>query len=376
LLAKQLIAKPSLTPNDAGCQELISGFLSNLGFTCTQHTINGVSNLIAQIGNGPVHFAFSGHTDVVAPGPIEKWTYPPFEPTELNGLLFGRGAADMKTGIAAMLSACSHTDWRQLSSEMSFWLLITSDEEGEADYGSAWIKQWLDEHDIELTAVLVGEPTAMKSCGDTIKLGRRGSLSGKVSIAGKQGHVAYPHLAVNAASIAASVASSLASIEFEKGSTDFPGTSLQITGLHSGSFSDNIIPGHCEVRFNVRYSDEFNADSLKAKLIEVIDQYAMSYSLEWERPCEAYLTQPKETGELCFINQIESCIRDVIGKYPMLSTAGGTSDGRFFASSNTQVIEVGVPNHSIHQIDEHIDIADLITLEKIYTRLLNNVLLE
>ena len=373
-IAFELITRRSVTPKDADCQQYIASVLERVGFECNHFHVEGVSNLIARIGSGKRHIAFSGHTDVVPSGPIEKWCSEPFTPTIKDGYLHGRGAADMKTGIAAMLAAVLRKDWKRLHSDNSFWLLITSDEEGEAENGSAWIKRWLDNNDICLETVLVGEPTAIRHSGDTVKLGRRGSLSGQITITGKQGHVAYPHQTVNAASIAVDVAQALTQCPFDLGSPDFPGTSLQITQLDSGTFSDNIVPGLCTVCFNVRYTDEYSVDHLKAKLTEVVDENAMDYELQWQRPCDAYLSKPLNNAKYCLINQIESAIFSATGKYPLLSTAGGTSDGRFFASKHTQVVEVGVPNRTIHQINECIDLADLYLLDDIYTAYLTEAL--
>ncbi|MBT0585770.1 succinyl-diaminopimelate desuccinylase [Alteromonas oceanisediminis] len=371
--ACELMARESVTPTDSGCQDFLARVLSSLGFDCMQTQVNGVSNLIARIGEGDQHVAFSGHTDVVSPGLDHEWYFPPFQPTIDSGVLYGRGAADMKTGVAAMLAACHSTQWRALNPDCSFWFLITSDEEGEAEFGSAWIAKWLAERDIQLNAVIVGEPTAIAQAGDAIKVGRRGSLSATITVRGKQGHVAYPHNTVNALHIAAKIATALSDISFEAGSADFPGTTLQVTHVDSGEHTDNIVPGCCHLRFNVRYADEYCAASLKAKLTEIVDQHAGQYDIAWERPCEPYFSHTRP-GHDCLVRHVEQAVHNVTGRYPLLSTAGGTSDGRFFAGSETQVVEVGVPNRTIHQVNECVDVIDIVSLTKIYQQLLSSLL--
>ena len=368
-----LMARASITPQDAGCQSYLIYKLEKLGFVCEKYTINGVSNLIARWGQGTSHFAFSGHTDVVPPGPLDKWKSPPFSPVISKNKLYGRGAADMKTGIAAMLAATERTIASLDKEKVSFWWLITSDEEGEAEWGSKWIAEYLASKNVQLDMCLVGEPSASASTGDTIKIGRRGSLSGTIHIAGKQGHVAYPKTAVNAIHKASNVINALTQYPFDKGSDDFPGTTLQITHMDTGSFTDNIVPSAVRIEFNVRYSWQFNQNSLAVLLRSIINSIDTEAEVSFSRPCEAYLSKPKSNAEHCLIACVEKAIKGATGRYPVISTSGGTSDGRFFASEHTQVVEVGVPNTTIHQINEHIHVSDLLTLEDIYTDILKYV---
>ncbi|KHT49689.1 succinyl-diaminopimelate desuccinylase [Alteromonas macleodii] len=371
--AEVLMARASITPQDAGCQSYLIYKLEKLGFFCEKYTINGVSNLIARWGQGPNHFAFSGHTDVVPPGPLDKWKSPPFSPVISKNKLYGRGAADMKTGIAAMLAATERTIASLDKEKVSFWWLITSDEEGEAEWGSKWIAEYLASKNVQLDMCLVGEPSASASTGDTIKIGRRGSLSGTIHIAGKQGHVAYPNTAVNAIHKASNVINALTQYPFDEGSDDFPGTSLQITHMDTGSFTDNIVPSAVRIEFNVRYSWQFNQNSLSVLLRSIINSIDTEAEVSFSRPCEAYLSKPNSNAEHCLIACVEKAIKGATGRYPVISTSGGTSDGRFFASEHTQVVEVGVPNTTIHQINEHIHVSDLLTLEDIYTDILKYV---
>ena len=371
--AEVLMARASITPQDAGCQSYLIYKLEKLGFFCEKYTINGVSNLIARWGQGPNHFAFSGHTDVVPPGPLDRWKSPPFSPVISKNKLYGRGAADMKTGIAAMLAATERTIASLDKEKVSFWWLITSDEEGEAEWGSKWIAEYLASKNVQLDMCLVGEPSASASTGDTIKIGRRGSLSGTIHIAGKQGHVAYPKTAVNAIHKASNVINALTQYPFDKGSDDFPGTSLQITHMDTGSFTDNIVPSAVRIEFNVRYSWQFNQNSLSVLLRSIINSIDTEAEVSFSRPCEAYLSKPNSNAEHCLIACVEKAIKGATGRYPVISTSGGTSDGRFFASEHTQVVEVGVPNTTIHQINEHIHVSDLLTLEDIYTDILKYV---
>ncbi|MEE3129333.1 MAG: succinyl-diaminopimelate desuccinylase [Pseudomonadota bacterium] len=371
--AEVLMARASITPQDAGCQSYLIYKLEKLGFFCEKYTINGVSNLVARWGQGPNHFAFSGHTDVVPPGALDKWKSPPFSPVISKNKLYGRGAADMKTGIAAMLAATERTIASLDKEKVSFWWLITSDEEGEAEWGSKWIAEYLASKNVQLDMCLVGEPSASASTGDTIKIGRRGSLSGTIHIAGKQGHVAYPKTAVNAIHKASNVINALTQYPFDKGSDDFPGTTLQITHMDTGSFTDNIVPSAVRIEFNVRYLWQFNQNSLAVLLRSIINSIDTEAEVSFSRPCEAYLSKPKSNAEHCLIACVEKAIKGATGRYPVISTSGGTSDGRFFASEHTQVVEVGVPNTTIHQINEHIHVSDLLTLEDIYTDILKYV---
>jgi len=366
------MARESITPVDAGCQTYLMHRLEKMGFVCEQHKIQGGSNLIAKWGQGATHFAFSGHTDVVPPGPLEKWQSDPFCPVISQNKLYGRGAADMKTGVAAMLAATERAIDSLDPNGITYWWLITSDEEGEAEYGSKWIKSYLDEHHIELNCCLVGEPTATQSTGDTIKVGRRGSLSGTILVSGKQGHVAYPHSCDNAIHKASEIIQALSGYTFDEGSIDFPGTSLQVTHMDTGAFTDNLVPGSTRIEFNVRYAWQFNRDTLVALLTSLITDIDSKATIQWSRPCESYMSQSKDT-QGCLISLVEKAIKRTTGRYPVVSTSGGTSDGRFFASDKTQVVEVGVPNATIHQVNEHVHLSDIVTLEDIFTDILHTL---
>ncbi|MCV2885042.1 succinyl-diaminopimelate desuccinylase [Aestuariibacter sp. AA17] len=366
-----LLSRASVTPNDAGCQIWLSEKLSSLGFACFKLNRNGVSNLIAKIGNGHPHFAFAGHTDVVPSGPEECWRVHPFHPQVLGDELVGRGAADMKTAIAAMLSATERYFRAKSTLSGTYYWLITSDEEGEAEFGSKEIAKWLKKKEIKLGMCLVGEPTANLITGDTIKVGRRGAVSAKLSIRGKQGHVAYPQFADNAIHKAQSIIKNLLDIEWDDGSEDFPGTSLQVTHVNSGEFTDNIVPSHCDLHFNIRYSHQYDLPTLKDIIATTLDEYKSDIRIKWERPCEPYFSKARLDG--CLITVVEESVRKVTGKFPLVSTSGGTSDGRFYASQDTQVVELGVPNKTIHQANERVHLADLFTLEDIYLETLRRV---
>ncbi|GLX80299.1 succinyl-diaminopimelate desuccinylase [Thalassotalea insulae] len=372
--AKTLIDKPSITPDDAGCQAWIIEKLTAIGFSCQQFNINGVLNMVASIGQGKKTYAFAGHTDVVPPGKRELWQTPPFKATVKQGRLIGRGAADMKTGVAAMLAATEKLIAANQTLTQQFVWLITSDEEGEAEYGSQWLQTYLTEQNIQLDACIVGEPTSNALTGDTIKVGRRGSVSFKVNVFGKQGHVAYPDYADNAIHKMNALLNKLNTIKWEQGSKDFPGTSLQITHINSGNFTDNLVPDKCSICFNIRYSAKWSQSMLTRFIEDLIKQVTKQYTIEWDRPCEPYLTT--NVNEQCLIHSIEQAIFRHTGKFPLLSTSGGTSDGRFFKQPYNQVVEIGVPNNTIHQVNENIQLSDLMLLEDIYTSLLFDLFTE
>ncbi|WP_229748122.1 succinyl-diaminopimelate desuccinylase [Lacimicrobium alkaliphilum] len=361
----------SVTPDDMGCQQWLTEKLSALGFSCRSVHRNGVDNLIASFGHGDKTLAFAGHTDVVPPGPLEQWLEDPFAANIRDDKLIGRGAADMKTGIAAMLAATERFLARVPAPSCRLMWMITSDEEGEAEYGSKVIKAVLDEQQVKLDYCIVGEPTARMSTGDTIKTGRRGAISARLRVFGKQGHVAYPQYADNAIHKMNRVVSTLNALQWDEGSDDFPGTSLQITHINSGGFTDNIVPAQCDICFNLRYSHRFNQTELKTLIADAVATQTDDFELEWERPCEPYFTHPQKTDSL--IGHAEQAIYKHTGVFPVLSTSGGTSDGRFFADADAQVIELGVPNASIHQANEWVRLKDLSLLENIYTSLLENV---
>lgn len=369
--ATQLINRKSITPDDGGCNAWLIEQLAQLGFSCTEINTHGVKNFIATFGTRGRTIAFAGHTDVVPPGDMSLWKSSPFKATIENGVLTGRGAADMKTGIAAMLSATKRLLTQLSDFKHQLIWLITSDEEGEAEYGTKVLKQHLNQQGINIDYCLVGEPSATQRTGDTIKVGRRGSLSCQVKLLGKQGHVAYPQYANNALHIANKVIQALVQLQWDSGSHDFPGTSLQITHINAGEFTDNVIPGQCTVNFNIRYSAKYKEDELKELIAKTVNQITSDADIEYSRPCLPYLTSKLNNN--CLIKAAEQAIYNQTGTFPVLSTSGGTSDGRFLAGEHTQVCELGVPNRTIHQVNESIALNDLITLEAIYFDLLQQL---
>lgn len=368
-LVKELISRQSVTPKDEGCQKLMAERLEKIGFTIT-HLKNGdVTNLWARRGTEAPLFVFAGHTDVVPTGPEDKWTYPPFQPTEHNGMLYGRGTADMKGSLASMIIASENFIQQHEHHHGSIGFLITSDEEGPATEGTVAILEHLVSKDEKIDWCLVGEPSSTEKLGDFVKNGRRGSLGARLTIHGKQGHVAYPHLAQNPIHLAAPFLDELAKTEWDKGNSSFPATSFQVSNIHSGTGATNVIPGDVEVLFNFRFSTEVTDEVLKQRVTDILEKYDLKYSIEWNLSGNPFLT---EKGEL--VRATQGAIKSVTGYETELSTAGGTSDGRFIAPTGAQVIELGPRNKTIHQIDENISIADLEQLSVIYAQILKNLL--
>lgn len=371
----QLLSKPSVTPKDCGCQDYIADRLSCLGFETEIFEINGVNNLVAKKGSGSTRIAFAGHTDVVPTGNPDCWEYNPFAMTIRSGKVFGRGVADMKGGIAAMMSAIESVDNVINYQHYSLYFIITSDEEGEAEYGTKEIVKTLKERGELPDLCIVGEPSATRTTGDTLKIGRRGAISGDISLVGKSGHVAYPQFANNAAHLASKAAFLLSELKWDEGSVDFPGTTLQITSIDTGEWTDNIIPGRSKVSFNVRFSHKHSIHSVVDKIEGYLSSTVTSdIRFDWSRPCEPYFTDADTDEAHQLIRVAEQSIQKVTGRFPKLSSSGGTSDGRFIASSPCQVIELGLPNYSIHQINERVEVEDLITLENIYKELIVNLM--
>ncbi len=375
---KALVQRKSITPNDAGCQQYIQTKLRALGFTCHSFQVRGVNNLIASIGHGSRRIAFSGHTDVVPVGDLSQWFVDPFSAELVDGYIVGRGVADMKGGIAAMLSAITQQVAAFDLNKYTFYFLLTSDEEGEAEFGTKAIVARLAEQGQLPHLCIVGEPSASQCTGDVIKVGRRGAISGEITIQGRQGHVAYPKQAINAAHIAASIAHGLANMVWDCGCDDFPGTTLQVTAIETGTWTDNVIPGQSKVAFNVRYSHRQTQQSIEQQVVQQINQQMSKYhaeiGVEWLRPCGAYLTENVPSQGMNLISEIEQAIYKTCHLFPRLSTSGGTSDGRFFAQAGCQVVELGVPNKSIHQINEKVKLTDLMRLEAIYGCLLQQLM--
>lgn len=388
-LAEQLIACPSVTPDDAGCQAILTARLQPLGFEC-ETIVSGpehfrVTNLWAKFKGfspaaqaartqaapnsiAPKTLVFAGHTDVVPTGPLEQWISPPFTPSHRDGVLYGRGAADMKTSIAAMVVAVEEFLAANPQPSLSIAFLITSDEEGPSVDGTTVVVQQLQARGEVLDYCIVGEPTSVNQLGDMIKNGRRGTLSGKLTVKGVQGHIAYPHLAKNPIHDFAPALAELVATEWDKGNTFFPATSWQVSNVHGGTGASNIIPGELVVDFNFRFSTESTADSLKARLEAILQQHQLDYTLTWTLGGQPFLTTP---GEL--VQAVSESIRAETGLQTELSTTGGTSDGRFIASICPQLIEFGPINASIHKIDEHVLVSSLDPLKNIYKGVLERL---
>lgn len=368
-LAQSLIARPSVTPDDAGCLELIAERLAPLGFTLERIDQNGVSNLWARRGTEGPLLVFAGHTDVVPPGPPERWQSPPFQPEIRDGVLYGRGAADMKSSIAAFIVAVERFLADQPQAGGSIALLLTSDEEGDALYGTTLVVETLRARGERLDYCIVGEPTAVKAIGDTVKNGRRGSLNGKLLVKGVQGHVAYPHLAVNPVHKAAPALAELAGVTWDQGNEFFPPTTFQISNIHAGSGTTNVIPGAVEILFNFRFAPVSSDESLRQRVEETLQRHGLDYDLIWTLSARPFLT---DRGPLT--DAASAAIAEVTGLETELSTTGGTSDGRFIATLCPQVLELGPVNASIHKVDEHMAVADLEPLARIYQGILHRLL--
>jgi len=373
-LTEALIARQSVTPQDHGCQDLMAARLNAVGFEC-QTLVYGpeaapVTNLWA-IKRGAGHakgaptLVFAGHTDVVPTGPLDQWTSPPFVPTYRDGLLYGRGAADMKTSLAAMVVASEEFIAAHPQHQGSIAFLITSDEEGPSVDGTVKVCEWLQERGERLDACIVGEPTSVKQVGDMIKNGRRGSLSGKLRVKGVQGHIAYPHLAKNPIHAAAPALAELTAIVWDQGNDHFPPTNWQMSNIHAGTGANNVIPGELVIHFNFRFSTESTPEGLQSRLEEVLRRHGLEFSIDWTLGGRPFLTR---RGPL--VDAIAAAIRQVTGIETELSTTGGTSDGRFIAQICPQVVEFGPVNASIHKIDEHVALADIEPLKDIYKQTL------
>ena len=375
-LTEALIARQSVTPQDGGCQDLLSARLAAAGFAC-ETLVAGpesfrVTNLWALRQGarpGPV-LAFAGHTDVVPTGPLEKWSSDPFVPTHRDGLLFGRGAADMKTSIACFVVAAEEFAAAHPDHAGGIALLITSDEEGPSVDGTVRLVEWLQQRGQRLDACIVGEPTSVEQLGDMIKNGRRGTLSGRLRLQGIQGHIAYPQLARNPIHQLAPALAELVAMRWDEGNAFFPPTSWQMSNIHAGTGAGNVIPGELELQFNFRFSNESTPDSLKARLHAVLDRHGLEYTLDWTLGGDTFLTPPGSLSQA-----LVSAIQAETGVTPTLSTTGGTSDGRFIARICPQVVEFGPLNASIHKIDEHVRVDDVERLKNIYRRTLENLLL-
>jgi len=368
-LAKDLIARRSLTPLDENCLTLIGSRLEPLGFKLEMMRCGEVDNLWARRGSsGPV-VCFAGHTDVVPTGPLDKWHSDPFTPTIRDGMLYGRGAADMKGSLAAFVTSIEKFLAEHTDHDGSIALLLTSDEEGIAVDGTVRVVEALQARGEKMDYCIVGEPTSVSKTGDTIKNGRRGSLSGTLTVIGVQGHIAYPHLVKNPIHLSAPAIAELAATTWDNGNEYFPPTSWQISNIHGGTGATNVVPGTVEIEFNFRFSTASTVDDLKKRVHAILDQHGLSYDLSWSLSGKPYLT-PR--GDL--VDAVARAIREVTGIETELSTSGGTSDGRFIADICPQVIELGPLNATIHKLNECVSVADLDILSEIYRRTLVNLL--
>ncbi|MEN9865844.1 MAG: hypothetical protein RL748_1434 [Pseudomonadota bacterium] len=369
-LTRELIALSSITPHDRGCQQRMIDFLTPLGFVCETLQSGEVTNLWARKGTSAPLFVFAGHTDVVPTGPLDQWHSHPFVPTERNGMLYGRGAADMKSSLAAMLVAVDEFVAAHPDHLGSIGFLITSDEEGPATEGTVVVCEHLQKTGVQMDYCVVGEPTSSKLLGDMIKNGRRGSLSGHLRVKGMQGHIAYPQLAKNPIHSAAPALAELVAEQWDTGNDYYLPTSWQISNVHSGTGASNVIPGDMMIDFNFRFSTASTPDSLRQRVHAILDKHQVDYELQWTLFGKPFLT-PRGT----LSDALAAAIQAETTLETELSTTGGTSDGRFIAQICPQVIEFGPLNGSIHKIDEHVPVADLDPLKNIYRRTLENLLL-
>ena len=368
-LAKQLISIPSVTPDDMGCQKIIADRLSKIGFKIENLRYGEVDNLWARYGTQSPLFVFAGHTDVVPTGPVEKWRSDPFTPTIVNDVMTGRGTADMKSSIAAMVCACENflQDKKEIIGSIAF--LITSDEEGPATDGTVKVVEQLQNNNEKIDWCLVGEPSSTSTLGDVIKNGRRGSIGGNLTIHGVQGHIAYPHLAKNPIHLFADAMQALCNEVWDNGNDFFPPTSFQISNINGGTGASNVIPGDLNVQFNLRFSTEITDQAIRSRIEDILDEHQLDYTLDWALSGQPFLTPG---GKL--VEAAKQAIKSVCDIDAELSTAGGTSDGRFIAPTGAQVVELGPVNDSIHKIDENINITELERLTEIYTDILQRLL--
>jgi len=368
-LACELIRRRSVTPDDAGCQELISNRLGRSGCEAENLRFGSVDNLWLTHGSGTPLFVFLGHTDVVPAGPEDQWRTPPFEPTVDDGMLYGRGAADMKGSVAAMVIAIEQFLESQPRHNGTIALLLTSDEEGVATDGvRRVIEEYLKPNSIQIDYCLVGEPTSHERVGDMLKNGRRGSLGGRLIVHGTQGHVAYPHLAENPFHRASQALTTMCETQWDRGNRDFPPTSFQISNIHAGTGASNVIPGTLEVLFNFRFSTEVTADELQQRVESLLDSHGLNYEIDWCLSGHPYLTRDSR-----LLEAVQGALQEITGRTAETSTAGGTSDGRFMAPLGAEVIELGPINKTIHKIDECVAAGDLESLTRIYERLLTTL---
>jgi succinyl-diaminopimelate desuccinylase len=368
-LAIDLISRVSVTPEDAGCQETMTKRLEAIGFVIERLRFEDVDNFWARRGTEGPLFAFAGHTDVVPTGPLEQWSSDPFKPEIRDGMLYGRGAADMKGSLAAIVTAVERFVQQHPGHKGSIAFLITSDEEGPSINGTVKVVEHLEQRNEKIDWCLVGEPSSSKKMGDVIKNGRRGSLNGRLTIHGQQGHVAYPHLAANPVHLFAPALQELVEIEWDQGNEFFPPTTFQIANINAGTGAENVIPGSLEVMFNFRYSTETSDDELEHRVNEILYRHNLKYEIKWRLSGLPFVTPKAE-----LVNAATLAIKEQLGFETELSTSGGTSDGRFIAPTGAQVVELGPLNATIHQINECVSVKDLDSLSGIYEGILNHLL--
>ena len=368
-LTQNLMARRSVTPADEGCQEVMIGRLEALGFRVERLRYGNVENFWARRGSEGPLFCFAGHTDVVPTGPLEEWRTDPFLPAVRDGVLFGRGAADMKSGLAAMVTATEEFVAAHPRHQGSIAFLVTSDEEGPSVDGTKRVVETLSSRNERIDWCIVGEPSSEESIGDTIKVGRRGSFSGRLTVHGVQGHVAYPQLAENPVHTLAPALAELTSREWDKGTEHFQPTTFQVSNLNAGTGAPNVIPGELKARFNLRYSPVQTQEALKEIVEGILRKHGVRYTLEWYVSGEPFYTPPGHLSEA-----VGAAVEGVVGSRPKLSTGGGTSDGRFIAPLGTQVVELGVVNRTIHKVNEGVRIDDIEALHRMYVNVLRNLL--
>lgn len=368
-LAQALVRRESVTPEDAGCQALLADRLSALGFQVESIVAGDVTNLWARRGNAAPLFVFAGHTDVVPTGPAADWQKPPFGGDIENGMLHGRGAADMKGSIASFITACERFIGRIPGHTGSIALLITSDEEGPAVHGTRAVLEMLAGRGEQIDLCVVGEPTSSERLGDIIKVGRRGSLGARLRVNGVQGHIAYPHLADNPVHRLLPALDEIIKVEWDQGNSNFQPTSLQVSNINAGTGATNVIPGTTDVLFNIRFCPETTEQDLRSRIEQILDRHGLNYAIDWNLS-----GQPFETGRGTLIEAVEASIESVTGESPQSSTSGGTSDGRFIAPTGAQVVELGPINATIHKVDEQVSVADLDQLSLCYENILERLL--
>ena len=368
-LTQELIRRPSVSPEDQGCLRIIGERLGAIGFRLERMPFGPVENLWALHGEGGPVLCFAGHTDVVPTGPREEWQTDPFEPVVRDGMLYGRGAADMKSGLAAMITATERFIAKHPGHSGTLAFLLTSDEEGPSVDGTRRVMEVLESRGEKITWCVVGEPTSTDALGDMVKIGRRGSLSGKLTVHGIQGHVAYPHLADNPVHAAAPALAELAARVWDKGNEFFQPTTFQISNISAGTGAPNVIPGELKARFNIRFSTEQTVEKLQQTITEILNRHKVNYTLEWFVSGLPFFTPPGALSDA-----VLKAVKEKTGRTPELSTTGGTSDGRFIAPTGAQVVELGVINATIHKVNESVRIADIDTLSQTYERVMELLL--